>query len=176
MFQLSQIERRKIKKIGYYFVGTVGFIAGLLGISQYVEEHRYVPPTPSPSAIASSTLTLTPSPTRPPTLTPSPTITITPSPIPTLGVRLISMTTTRAVGDDASISIQTLPGEMCVIEFKTPSGNVSESKELNPIVADGSGVCTWTWHISGNIAPGSGEVSVRVGNIVQVYPIEIMGK
>jgi hypothetical protein len=167
-------NRKQMFKIGYYAAGTIGFISAMLGIAAYWESHRPTPPPPTLTATSTVTLTptstVTPTPTRTSTPTPTHTATLTPTP----GIRVVSMTREVKRGGEAALVIQTAPGELCVIEYVTPAKNTSNADALAPVVADGSGMCAWSWHISAQTMTGEGEVVVRIGNLEWRLPMKVL--
>ncbi len=125
--------------------------------------------TVTPTVMLTPIITL--SPTITPTTTPSPTLTNT---SPSVSFTLIHLTSPIARGDQASASIQTVPGVVCILEYHTPSNNVSGAQGLGDTIADHQGICSWSWLIGINTTPGEGEVIIRVADSpVQYFPIII---
>jgi hypothetical protein len=174
----------RVWKITVAVIGGVamilGLVASILGIIDYLERHPSLTPwiVPTPTSTRTATLpptstptfTVLPTPTKTPTLTPTPTPTIT----PTLGILAIAMPTQARLGSDITVTIQTLPEALCEIEFIMPSGKASDAAELESKKADSSGICSWTWNLSANMAPGPGEIVIRVEWVESRFPILIV--
>jgi len=125
-------------------------------------------PRPAETATSTATATLAPSPIEAPTQArPSP------SPAPAITIELIRLTSPITRGSDASLQVRTTPGARCLLSYVTPAGKSSEAQGLGPTVADGNGICAWTWRIGANTTPGRGRLQVSVDGVGQGYEIEI---
>ncbi|OGO41996.1 MAG: hypothetical protein A2W36_06975 [Chloroflexi bacterium RBG_16_58_14] len=76
----------------------------------------------------------------------------------------VYITSPIEVGKHATVTVKTLPGTGCSIEYLLPSGEPSQSQELKPKDADANGICAWCWQIGTNTTPGKGQVIVTVGD------------
>ena len=78
-----------------------------------------------------------------------------PSQVPAepLQVRLVSLTSPVSPGDDATITVQTTPGVLCLITVRYKSGP-SKARGLVPKTADNRGIVTWTWRVGTGTTPG----------------------
>lgn len=79
----------------------------------------------------------------------------TPSPVRAqpLPVRLVSPTSPVSPGDDATVTVQTTPGALCLITVRYKSGP-SRARGLVPKIADSRGIVTWTWRVGTRTTPG----------------------
>lgn len=108
----------------------------------------------------------------------SPTTTLfpsTPTPTETSVVTIveISRTETVKINGNASIKIQTLPNLQCKISYTTPLGNQSVAQGLGTVISDKDGYCSWTWLIGSNTEPGTGTITITVGNTTINFSIQI---
>jgi hypothetical protein len=76
-------------------------------------------------------------------------------------------------GGRASVTVRTLPGTLCDIEYITPAGTRSQASGLGPKPADGNGLVSWSWNIGSSTRPGNGTVAVSCGATTVSAPIEI---
>lgn len=117
--------------------------------------------TPSPLATSPSgmprSLPQAPGPTQP----------------PGTATQVVSITTPRAPGQTASVSVRTSPGAICSIMYTTPSGTISISRDLAGKTADGAGNVSWSWTIGSNTNPGTGSVRVTCGGQTATAQIQI---
>jgi hypothetical protein len=81
----------------------------------------------------------------------------------------LTVTSPVEVGSHATVTIKTQPGTGCNITYYTPKGNPSASQELTERLADGNGLCTWSWQIGTNTTPGKGRVIISVGDSGETY-------
>lgn len=81
----------------------------------------------------------------------------------------VTVTSPVQVGSHATVTIKTRPGAGCDITYFTPKGNASTSQELNEKVADGNGMCSWSWQIGANTTPGKGKVIISLGDSKETY-------
>lgn len=87
---------------------------------------------------------------------------------------MVYITSPVETGRHATVTVKTVAGTDCAIQYITPSGSESESKELGAKEADTNGMCAWCWQISPSTTPGMGQVVVTVGDAQQrVYEGEI---
>lgn len=63
-------------------------------------------------------------------------------------------------GRKVTLTLRAKPGESVDLSVLYKSG-LSQAKHLGTAVADGSGLVTWTWHVSGNTTPGTWEWNAR---------------
>lgn len=87
---------------------------------------------------------------------------IIPTTPPELSIEIVAMDKSACVGDLVSFVIKTTPGNECLgdIGYSNAQGSwVGPSFE--PIVADGQGICEWTWEVPSDAAPG--EAAFRAG-------------
>lgn len=70
-----------------------------------------------------------------------------------LQIKLVSLTSPASPGDNASITIQTVPNAACMITVRYKSGP-SRARGLNPRNADHEGTVTWTWRVGTRTTPG----------------------
>jgi len=80
---------------------------------------------------------------------------------------VVYITSPVEVGRHATVTVKTVAGTDCAIQYVTPSGSESESKELGDKEADTNGICAWCWQISPSTTPGRGQVVVTVGDARQ---------
>ena len=76
---------------------------------------------------------------------------------------MVYITSPVEAGRHATVTVKTVAGTDCRIQYITPSGSESGSKELVDKEADTNGICAWCWQISPSTAPGSGRLIVTVG-------------
>ena len=76
-----------------------------------------------------------------------------------LQVRLVSLTSPVSPGDDATITVQTAPGVLCLITVRYKSGP-SKAEGLVPKTADSRGIVTWTWRVGTGTTPGRWPITV----------------
>jgi hypothetical protein len=76
----------------------------------------------------------------------------------------VYITSPVEVGKHATVTVKTLAGVDCSIEYFLPSGEKSTSQELVPKKADANGICAWCWQIGTNTNPGTGRVTITVGD------------
>lgn len=170
-------------------LSTLAIVGGLLGILfVYLYPGRpYSPPPPQnniyvPPTVA-HTPTITPTYILPTfmgpqkvqpvgiyTHTPTPTL----SPTPVITIDLVSLTTPIGLGQRATLTIKTAPGQRCLIAYYTPLGNLSDAQDLISQDSDASGICSWTWIIGTMTTLGTGDITVRVGDVTAKYEIEII--
>lgn len=105
--------------------------------------------TPAASAISVAT-----SPTIP-TSTP-----FTPNPG---GVFFTSVRSPVARGQQAGVTVSTVPSRVCAITVTYKSGP-STAQGLAPATADGNGRASWSWQVGTNTTPGSWPIDVTCGN------------
>lgn len=131
-------------------------------------------PTEVPTLAATITK---PAPTlAPPTETASPVPTETPAPpTPTRGptFTVVEFRSPVPVNGTARLVIRATPGAFCFINYRTPSGNVSDAQGLENKTADTNGLCVWEWEIGRGTNPGTGAVIVSVDNYTESLPIVI---
>lgn len=70
-----------------------------------------------------------------------------------LQVRLVSLTSPVSPGGDATVTVQTAPGVLCLITVRYKSGP-SKARGLVPKTADNRGIVTWTWQVGTGTTPG----------------------
>lgn len=129
-----------------------------------------------------------------PTNTPKPLATATPLPKPTATPKKNPTATQKANnpppgsgtftvtkltspidrGKKATLTIKTTAGSSCYLSYWTPAGNPSTASGLGAKTANGQGVCSWTWQISGNTTPGNGTLGVTVNGTTQTMIIVIL--
>lgn len=118
--------------------------------------------TPSPTAIAPPTPE--PTPTDAPMATAEPRVTPTAAPkataAPTLALAFTSLTSPAPRNSLATAAVKTSPGANCTIVVQYKSGP-SKAAGLDPHVADGSGVASWTWKVGANTTLGTWPVTVK---------------
>lgn len=102
-----------------------------------------------------------------------PTDTQVPQPTQPPAITLVSLTSPISAGSDARLVIQTAPGAACFLSYVTPSGTDSTADGLGAMTADGSGICTWVWRISGSTNPGTGRLTVTTNGATQFFEIVI---
>ena len=85
----------------------------------------------------------------------------------------VSISTPVEVGSLATVSIKTTPGENCTLAYETPKRSLSTAEGLGTTTADGNGICSWQWHIGSNTSPGTGTLTITVGETEEVYEIVI---
>ena len=93
---------------------------------------------------------------------PSGTATSTPPASLATTVRFISVSG-AAPGGDAGATVQTSAGASCSITYVTPAGTTSTAQGLGSKSADGDGIASWSWRISGGTHAGVGTVTVTCG-------------
>jgi hypothetical protein len=49
------------------------------------------------------------------------------------------------------VSVRTAPGAQCSIAYITPAGTASTAQGLVPMVANSSGMVSWTWAIGSGL-------------------------
>lgn len=76
-----------------------------------------------------------------------------------LDVGLISLTSPVAAGDDASITVWTVPAARCHITVHYKSG-LSKAKGLVAKLADMQGRVSWTWQVGLRTTPGAWPIVV----------------
>jgi len=76
-----------------------------------------------------------------------------------LQVRLVALTSPVSPGADATLTVQTAPGAMCLITVRYKSGP-STARGLVPKPAGGRGIVTWTWRVGTRTTPGRWPISV----------------
>jgi hypothetical protein len=86
----------------------------------------------------------------------------------------VSISSPVETGSLATVSIKTTPGEDCTLAYETPKGTLSTAQGLGTKTADGNGVCSWQWQIGCNTAPGTGTLTIKVGESEEIYEIEIV--
>lgn len=63
-------------------------------------------------------------------------------------------------GRKVTLTLRAKPGEAVDLSVVYKSG-LSQAKHLGTAVADGSGLVSWTWHVSGNTTPGTWDWEAR---------------
>jgi len=58
-------------------------------------------------------------------------------------------------GQRVNLSLQTRPGATCQVLLDASGG---DAPPLPPAVANGDGVVSWSWQLSGNVKPGPASV------------------
>ena len=97
----------------------------------------------------------------PPTSTP----TASPSPTPPAGgLSIVSVTSPVRHGANASLTAKSIPGEKCILSYRTPAGTNSTAAGLGQETVSSSGQVTWTWKIGTNTNPGTGTLVVACGS------------
>lgn len=76
-----------------------------------------------------------------------------------LQVGLITLTSPVSAGDDASITVQTAPGALCLITVTYKSGP-SRARGLAPKTADSQGRVSWIWRVGTRTTPGRWQIIV----------------
>lgn len=69
------------------------------------------------------------------------------SPDTPVGVAIESLTSPVKAGDNASLSVKTLPTATCNLRLTYKDGTVSKDAGLSPKVSDDFGIAAWTWTI-----------------------------
>jgi len=136
----------KIISIGGIVLMVLGVLANITGLAAFAIE--YVFPHPKP----------TPTPTQTPVV---------------VSIQSIDISSPVAAGEIATVKLKTVPGVTCHLDYYTPSGKISTSQDLNPILSGIDGTCTWKWRIVGNTKPGKGRLVVSVEGIEEEHEIEI---
>ncbi len=80
---------------------------------------------------------------------------VAPSPVRAqpLPVRIVSVTSPVSPGADATLTVQTAPGALCLITVRYKSGP-SKARGLDPKTADSRGIVAWTWRVGTRTTPG----------------------
>lgn len=82
-----------------------------------------------------------------------------------VGIVVQAFTSPITIGDNASLSIRTLPGVPCTISFTFNDDNErSTDTGLIPKIADEYGLLDWTWSVKANVRPGTWPVEVVCAN------------
>lgn len=82
-----------------------------------------------------------------------------------VGIVVQAFSTPVTIGDNASLSIRTLPGVPCTISFTVNEDNErSTDTGLIPKIADDYGLVDWTWSVKANVRPGTWPVEVTCAN------------
>lgn len=76
-------------------------------------------------------------------------------------------------GRTASVTLQTAPGDTCVLSYTTPSGTRSTAAGLGAQTASNTGVITWSFLIGGSTRRGVGTVNVSCPGGTISSPITI---
>ncbi len=121
-------------------------------------------PSPRPSPTVPSH---TPTPTRTPVI-PTATPRRNPSPTATTaqgGYTIISLTSPVQIGQNATLTIHTVPNSSCNLTYITPQGVTSNAPGLGAATATARGVCSWTWKIIQNTKPGTGKLEITAGGV-----------
>jgi micrococcal nuclease len=113
-----------------------------------------VSPTTARPATTRPATTAPPATTRPPTTAPP----ATRPPAPALSVKFVSLPATGQ-GNRVTATVRTAPGAACSIEVEYASGP-SGAAGLDPAMASGSGVVSWTWLVGTRTTPGDWSVTV----------------
>lgn len=124
-------------------------------------------PEPTNTPMPQSTVTEPPT-AVPPIDTPLPTATTA---LATL--TLVSLTSPISAGSDARVVVQTEPDASCFLGYTTPSGTKSGADGLGATVADGNGICSWTWNIGPRTNPGTGKLTITANGVTQFFDIVI---
>lgn len=140
----------RIISIGGLVLVILGVLANITGLIAFVIEYVFPDPKPTP--------TPTPLPTQTPVV---------------VSIQSIDISSPIAVGEYAIVKLKTVPGVMCHLDYYTPSGNLSTSKDLEPILSGVDGTCTWKWRIASNTKPGIGRLVVSVEGLEEEHEIEI---
>ncbi len=77
------------------------------------------------------------------------------SPDTPVGVAIESVSSPVKLGDNASLSVKTLPKATCNLRFTYKDGTISKDAGLSPKVADDFGIAAWTWTIEPARAAGT---------------------
>jgi hypothetical protein len=121
-------------------------------------------PTLVPTAIIAPTLVQA---TQPPAATDAPAA-------PAVGqFTVVTLTSPVARGAEATLKIQTQPGAACKVIFYGSDAARLNKGGLPDIIADASGICAWTWTVSGKAVPGTGKLVVKAGDQTQTLDIII---
>lgn len=86
----------------------------------------------------------------------------------------IVISTPVKAGEYAQVSLKTDPGAHCELTYTTPIGNPSKAQGLGTITADGNGLCAWRWLITARTEPGSGTLTIKVEDDLEIRTIEII--
>ena len=140
----------KVISIGGLVLVILGILANLTGLISFVIEYIFPDPKPTP--------TPTPLPTQTPVV---------------VSIQSIDISSPVAVGEYATVKLKTVRGVTCHKDYYTPRGKISTSQDLNPILSDVDGMCTWKWRIASNTKPGKGRLVVSVEGIEEEHEIEI---
>lgn len=86
-----------------------------------------------------------------------------PTPDPTLAIDAIEVPESACIGQAVTITVKTAPGNECLVGvvYANTSGD-SASHKLESAVADGGGLCTWTWWVPEDASVGDASVRTIV--------------
>lgn len=86
-----------------------------------------------------------------------------PTPDPTLAIDAIEVPESACIGKAVTITVKTAPGNECLaaVVYANTSGD-SASHKLESAVADGGGLCTWTWWVPEDASVGDASVRTIV--------------
>lgn len=134
-----------------------------------------VPPTLSsqnPTTVLTPTATSAVSPsistaTAPP---PSPTSTTT----PVITIELVALTNPVVRGSNASITVKTLPNQVCMISYVQPDSEEPAIQELSPVMSEANGLCSWEWFIAADTPLGTATITLTVDAISNTYLFQII--
>jgi hypothetical protein len=96
----------------------------------------------------------------------------TSTPAPTPFQDLVSLISPVDHGADATITVRTLPAVQCSITVYYKSGP-STAQGLSPQMANGDGICSWTWKVGTNTTPGTWRIVVTTGGVTKTYPFVV---
>lgn len=88
-------------------------------------------------------------------------------------INLISISSPIAPGGLASLSIQTIGGAICQINFVSPLGNPLIAEGLTSTRADSSGNCTWSWLIPAALETGEARLTVTAAGSSETFVMVI---
>ncbi|HSQ26222.1 MAG TPA: hypothetical protein VLM80_03755 [Anaerolineales bacterium] len=158
----------------------------IFSITPTQETRRTIKPEASISPTGSTTLpgteisqtytpTLLQTGESPASLTPPPeTGSITPSTTSSgAAINLVSISSPIAPGGLASLSIQTIGGAICQINFVSPLGNPLIAEGLTSTRADSSGNCTWSWLIPAALETGEARITVTAAGSSETFVMVI---
>ncbi len=138
-------------------------ITGTPNLTQTGIPASTVTDTPQPAFTPTrrlSTPTRTPVlPTATPRRNPTPTATTAP------GYTITFLTSPILVGQNVTLTIQTVPNSSCNLTYITPLGMTSNAPGLGQTTSTAKGVCSWTWKITQNTKPGTGKLYITAGGI-----------
>jgi hypothetical protein len=77
------------------------------------------------------------------------------------------------ISQPANVTVRTLPGTKCSIEYINPAGRADQADGLGDRKADGNGTISWSWRVADGTPKGVGIVTVRCGRAALSIPIGI---